>query len=273
MNASARLDLPTVTLACVETRRHALAIAAMQRCMQQAHFARCVLLSPDALALPSGIEHVRIEPIANIEGYSDFMLHGLGACFATPHVLVAQWDGFVVDAACWDAAFLDYDYIGAPWDDAARTVGNGGFSLRSLRLCEALADIAPTRTHPEDVRICRDLRPQLEARGIRFAPTALAERFAWEEPQPAFATFGFHGLFNFHRVMAQDDLIEFLQACDDAILYSVPARRLLKRCYAAGFADAARVIHARRMTGPQRLRADALKLKAFAAWRRWRGRG
>ncbi|HTA65346.1 MAG TPA: DUF5672 family protein [Xanthomonadaceae bacterium] len=264
----ARIDLREVSLVCVETRRHALAIAAMQRCMRQARFAECLLLSPQAPALPDGIRHAAIPGIDGIAGYSDFMVRRLGDCFGAKHVLVVQWDGFVLDAGCWDERFLDFDYIGAPWMDAQRTVGNGGFSLRSRRLCDALRELAPVSTHPEDLRICIDLRPQLEAHGVRFAPTALAERFAWEAPPPPFLTFGFHGLFNFHRVMSEHELVDFLRACDDDILYSVPARRLLKGAYATGFREAARAIHRRRMSGSPTMRLDALKLKAFALLRR-----
>lgn len=273
MNDGGLLDLSQVSLACVESRRHPLAIAAMQRCMRQARFAECLLLSPTAPALPPGIRHVPIPGIAGIEGYSDFMVRRLGDCFATGHVLVVQWDGFVLDAACWDPAFLDYDYIGAPWNDPQRSVGNGGFSLRSRRLCEALRELAPAKTHPEDVCISIDLRPQLEARGICFAPTAVAERFAWEEPQPPFPTFGFHGLFNFHRALPEAELVAFLRDCDDGILFSVPARRLFKHCLAAGLGDAARTIRERRMAGPPGMRLDVLKLEAFAAAKRWTGRG
>lgn len=271
MSDDGRLDLRTVSLVCVETRRHPLAIAAMQRCMAMARFAQCLLLSPTAPAVPDGIGHHPIAPINCIEDYSEFMLRRLGTCFTSEHALVVQWDGFAIDRHCWSADFLDYDYIGAPWNDAARSVGNGGFSLRSRRLCVELAKLAPSHWHPEDVRICHDLRPHLEAVGIRFAPTAVAERFAFEEPRPEFPTFGFHGLFNFHHVLSEPELLEFLHACDDRIVFSVHARRLLKRCYASGMRRAARAIHERRMTGPPAMRLDAIKLRALAASRRWAG--
>lgn len=265
----ARIELGTVSLVCVETRRHALAIAALQRCMRQASFGECLLLSPQAPALPDGIRHVSIPDITSIAGYSDFMVRQLGGCFAGKHALVVQWDGFILDAKRWNARFLDFDYIGAPWPDPQRTVGNGGFSLRSRRLCEALGRLQPASTHPEDLRICVDLRPQLESLGIAFAPSGLAETFAWEAPEPPFGTFGFHGLFNFHRVMPEADLIDFVDGCDDGILFSIPARRLLKNAYGSGMQEAARVIHRRRMTGSLKMRIDAMKLKSFARLREW----
>lgn len=272
MSQGAALNLPQVSLLCVETRRHDLAIAAMQRCCRQITFACCRLLSPTAPELPKGIEHASIPAFSGIDGYSDFMVHHLGDYFTSDYVLVVQWDGFVLDAGSWNPTFLDYDYIGAPWPDAVRTVGNGGFSLRSRRLCAALRELAPATTHPEDLCICRHLRPQLQSRGIAFAPAAAAERFAFEEPRPSWPTFGFHGLFNFHHAMPEDELVAFLRTCDEAIVRSRHARRLLKRCYAAGLRQAARVLHERRMTGPVGMRADALKLAALARLRRLAGR-
>ena len=149
-----RIDLGNVSLVCVETRRHALAIHALQQCMRQAHFKECLLLSPQtpdlAPDLPSGIRHVGIPDITSVAAYSDFVVRRLDAYFSGEHVLIVQWDGFILDGKCWNPRFLDFDYIGAPWPDAARTVGNGGFSLRSRRLWGALRAIAPATTDPED---------------------------------------------------------------------------------------------------------------------------
>ena len=33
----------------------------------------------------------------------------------TPHVLLIQWDGFVVNPSAWSDEFLDFDYVGARW--------------------------------------------------------------------------------------------------------------------------------------------------------------
>ncbi len=263
-----RIDLGNVSLVCVETRRHALALHALEHCLQQARFKECLLLSPTAPTMPSGIQHVSIADINSVAAYSDFIVGRLGDYFSGEHVLIVQWDGFILDAKRWDARFLDYDYIGAPWPDAERTVGNGGFSLRSRRLWEVLREVGPESTHPEDSCICIEYRPQIEAHGIRFAPSGVAAAFAWETPEPEAPTFGFHGFFNFHRVMPEPALIDYLRMCDDGILFSVPARRLLKGCYRSGMHNAARVISRRRMSGPWSMKLDVIKLKLFAQCRR-----
>ncbi len=197
------------------------------------------------------------------------MIRGLADYCLGTHALVVQWDGFVVHPECWDSRFLEYDYIGAPWHALGDAVGNGGFSLRSKRLLDALRQLDVPEPHPEDYRICVTHRAELESRfGIRFAPPDIAARFSWEAVEPPEPTFGLHGFFNFHRAMSEPALIEYLGLCDDAMLRTVEARRLLKNLYRASMRDAARELHARRMRGPLRMRLDAWKLRIFAALRR-----
>ena len=136
--------LPDVTLCCVDTVNHALALRALERSRSGLGFARTVLLThaaPAGLRIPDGIEIVDIGPLDSRAGYSEFMLKGLLPHIRTSHALVVQWDGFVVNPLAWDDAFLGCDYLGAKWFwyDSMR-VGNGGFSLRSRRLLEALQD-------------------------------------------------------------------------------------------------------------------------------------
>ena len=260
-----RLDLGDVSLVCVETRRPALALFAMERCLRVARFKEARLLGARPPTLPDGIEHAPLQGIASVADYSRFMVRELGAHFTGTHALVVQWDGFITDATCWDARFLACDYIGAPWPGEQPAVGNGGFSLRSRRLVDALATIDTPEVHPEDHRICQLYRPRLERDfGIRFAPEDLAARFSWETGEPPGPSFGFHAFFNFHRVLDEDELLAYFDLCDTGILYSVPARRLLKQLYRTGMDRAADKLHALRMQGPLKLRLDALKLRAFA---------
>ena len=268
MTCPEKIDLRAVSLVCVETRRSHLAVQAMQRCRRQADFAECLLLSPHAPGLPVAIRHVRIPDIASVAQYSAFMVKQLGAYFSADHALVVQWDGFITDASRWDPNFLDYDYIGAPWPDQPMAVGNGGFSLRSRRLVEALQKIDTPQTHPEDHVICGRYRPELESRfGIRFAPLDVARRFSWEAVEPAQPTFGLHGFFNFHRSLGENELIAYLADCDDAIVHSIAGRRLLKNLYRASMHAAAAKLLARRMAGPLSMQLDAVKLRSFAALR------
>ncbi|MCH4093842.1 MAG: hypothetical protein LKE96_05960 [Acetobacter peroxydans] len=209
-------DVPRgLTVCAVDDVTPDLAMDALARSLRAMPFERAVILSsrrPKEVA--DGVEYVEIPPIKSRDEYSYFMLNGLHSHIFTSHVLVVQWDGFVLDGSAWDDAFLDYDYIGAIWGwHAERKVGNGGFSLRSHKLLQAVAQIAPEQMAGlgEDEVICRALADRLENEyGIRFAPEAVARRFAYERTLPEGRTLGFHGLFNLWRHLGDEELARVL---------------------------------------------------------------
>jgi hypothetical protein len=223
------LDLSAITLLCVETRDPALAHFAMQKCTQQARFGKMVLITDLAklsdrpndqasnqaedqkVTRLQGIDYIQAPPIKTTKDYSDLLLTGLRQYVAGTHVLIIQWDSFILHPELWTHAFLQYDYIGAVWPHHPDTpVGNGGFSLRSVKLLEALESPAITKRHPEDFCICDDNKVTLENQfGIRFAPTGVAEQFAVERTSWHRA-FGFHGFFNFGRALSPEELSAFL---------------------------------------------------------------
>jgi len=160
-------DLAGVTLACVDTVNPALALRALTLSRAALRFEHTLLLTdavPAGIDVPAGIAVRPISRLASREAYSRFVLKSLLPHVTTPHVLLIQWDGYVVNPAAFDPAFLDCDYIGAKWfwfDDGMR-VGNGGFSLRSRKLLEALQDPRIELADAEDVTIGRAFRPLLE---------------------------------------------------------------------------------------------------------------
>jgi hypothetical protein len=164
-----------VTLLAVDTSAKAyLAELAIERCLEQATFDDVKLLTTD-----TSLRHaVRINPIDNLEAYSRFCIREMVEHVQTSHVLVVQWDGYVLRGEAWSPDFLKYDYIGPPWLPS-RHVGNGGFSLRSKRLLNTLLTI-PGPEHPEDAFICNQHRPRLAQAGIQFAPYPVAAQFGFE---------------------------------------------------------------------------------------------
>jgi hypothetical protein len=159
-----------------------------------------------------GIEVVKV-PHMDYDGYSHFMVYELYKYFDTTHALIIQDDGYVVSPSSWRDEFLEYDYIGAPWpiptDDISyrdpkgniRRVGNGGFSLRSQKLCRAASDLRLpwTQFHGffnEDGFICVNRVEDYEAYGCKFASLEVAKYFSHEKPIPeikGIIPFGFHG--------------------------------------------------------------------------------
>jgi hypothetical protein len=102
---------------------------------------------------------------------------------ATSHVLVTQWDGFVVDARAWRDEFLACDYIGAPWPDqpASRPWAMVASACVRASCCKRGLDTHITQEHPEDLMLCREYRAWLEQHhGVRFASLDLARGFAFE---------------------------------------------------------------------------------------------
>ena len=272
-----RLD--GVTLLCADTRAPALALRAMAKSMEAITFARALLLT-DAGAridLPAGVERIDIAPIATRDAYSQLMLKGLAPFVATPHALVVQWDGYVVNADAWDDAFLDCDYIGAPWSwqPPGRRVGNGGFSLRSRRLIDALADEHVRLAGNEDETIGVAFRPWLEGeRGIRFADEPLAQRFSFEAAHPIGRPFGFHGLFNFARVVPDPELAALARGFDDEVARSPQCLALMRNAEALGRWSAVEAIAGRiAAADPAREEARAALARARDALARGAGVG
>jgi hypothetical protein len=211
-------DLSDVTLVAVTSVNVAATVAAIERSMAQASFGAVKLLT-DSLPvnLPSSIEWVPITPISTSESYSNFILERLVDHLTTSHCLVTQWDGHVLDGSRWRPEFLEYDYIGATWPqfDDCHVVGNGGFSLRSKVLLEACRSSGFRPSHPEDLAICRYNRVWLEAQGIRFAPTALADTFSAERQGDPAQSFGYHGIWHMPKVFGCETFWEIYASLDD----------------------------------------------------------
>ena len=264
-------ELNTVTLACVDTVNHALALRALERSQRDLRFARALFLSdriPDGTPVPAGVEWERIARLQSRDDYSRFVLKSLLRHVETQHVLLIQWDGYVVNPDAFDAAFLECDYIGAKWfwfHDGMR-VGNGGFSLRSRKLLEALQDERIQLTEAEDITIGRAFRPLLERDyGIRYASETLADRFAFEAAYPTGMPFGFHGLYNFCRVVPPAELAALASQFSDAIARSIQLGQLLRNCVALGQWDAAAALARRRIDAlPEDHEARALLARAEA---------
>ena len=230
----AKPDLRAVTLCAADSRTVPLTTRAMRLAGARCEFGDAILFS-DAPA-PGPFRTVRVAPLASRDAYSAFMLRGLAAHIVTSHALIVQWDGYVTGPEVWDPDFLQYDYIGALWGRYAdgMDVGNGGFSLRSRRLLDALQDarFAFAAGSAEDELIARVWRPALEREfGIRFAPEAVASRFAYERVLPNRPTFGFHGLFNFWRHLDDAELDGVAALLPDAVLREPAFPQLVAMCF------------------------------------------
>ena len=181
--------------------------------------AKTILFTSKSLYLDKkqsmSIDKVKIKPIKSLRDYSDFIIYSLYKYIETSHILIVQWDGYIINTKKWDSDFLKYDYIGAPFipreneesyskDSKGRffSVGNGGFSLRSKSLLEAptkynlIDDVLFTNSH-EDGFFSILHRKFLESKGFKWAPFLIANKFSIESPLSfkdfRDLPFGFHG--------------------------------------------------------------------------------
>lgn len=240
-----------ITLVAVDCAYPQLAAAALARSARALPVARTLLLT-DRTITHEGVEVVQIAPIRSRAAYSQFVLKELGRFIATDSALVVQWDGFVIDGTAWADEFWNYDYIGARWPHVQGEfrVGNGGFSLRSKRLLEALADplITLNADENEDEAICIRHRELLETKyGITFADERVADRFAFDVSRPNGPTLGFHGVFNFWQVLTDDELVSFARTAPEAIAEGLGFGALCRNLVDLKRVDVAREFVTRRL--------------------------
>lgn len=210
------MNLNNVTLVTMETMYHDLARRAMEETLSRLPFKNVVVLS-DKDFLP-GSKFVKIEH-GDMNQYCTILLKQLAQHIDTSHMIFQQWDAMVHDHSQWTDEFTKYDYIGAtwPWRPEGQNVGNGGFSLRSKKLLEALEaphiQMDPAGEHglQEDNYICIKHRPELEQQGLMWAPTPLADQFAMEL-NTSYQGFSMahHGFWNIVRFMPKSTVEFFI---------------------------------------------------------------
>lgn len=209
--------LPQVTLIAIDTVKYGDTINALYKSLEQIQPAETIWFTD--IFLNQAFKLQEIKHLYSKQEYSHFCIKELGKYpFTTSHILITQWDGYVLDGEQWNDEWLQYDYLGAPWLwDDGMNVGNGGFSLRSVRLHQILAtDKFIGGYHQEDATIGRTYRPYLEDKyGIKFAPEEVAHKFSYELHEPKQPTFGFHG--DFHPPYKEPIVIRRSGALGDVI--------------------------------------------------------
>lgn len=215
-----RRALPDVTVACIDCAYHDLAVHALRRSLAHVDFGEALLFT-DREVQAEGVRTVLIPPVRSSADYSNFVIHELGKHVRTDFVLIVQYDGMVINGQAWDDAFFGYDYIGSKIylnDDAQAgglrenfVVGNGGFSLRSRKLMDALRQApfdqydAHRSAWAEDLAICVHFHERLEREhGIRIAPGDIADRFSVDASLPGADTFGYHNIVQTARLVDHD---------------------------------------------------------------------
>lgn len=222
------LKLPDVTLVMVETMVHDLAAVALDDALERVHFGGAIVYTDrpetfgDFTAIHAGVPEVRVIKVPNwpdkLKAEAFYYMEAQQA-ITTSHALMYQWDAGVRDVKCWDPAFLAYDYIGAPWPGKRGgqwtpkpgfTVGNGGFTLMSKRLCDYVFAHRAALQIQTDMDMSYRAREELERNGMKWAPEDVAYRFAFEhgdDTQRHTPSFGYHDVFNWHLALPREEVI------------------------------------------------------------------
>ena len=170
---------------------------AIIRSLDQVQFEQVKMFVPQGLIEGQTFEHKGTNvfvpiprQLSSLQEYEQFVAKEMRHHISTSHVLMVQWDGYVLNGSAWTDEFLKYDFVGAPWfwDNV---VGNAGFALISKALLEEFAK-DEYEASPFDINLCRRYRKQLEERGFKFAPPELSSRFSVEN-NPYEGQFGWHG--------------------------------------------------------------------------------
>lgn len=141
------ISLPQVTLISVSTREVEQAARALEYSCLNIGFGTVKLVSPYRPQCADYIQHDHIAPFATIDDWNRYIVYDLTIHVDTPYCLLVHPDGFVVNAHKWQDRFLDYDYIGPPWDMETSIAIQGGrpqelsrvgnsVSIRSKRLLD-----------------------------------------------------------------------------------------------------------------------------------------
>lgn len=190
------LDLKDVTLLSIvcndkiEIMR--MVVRVMNYCMSVAKFRRGILMTYLPPDVECKAECVQIPKISFGEGAQILQVKTLAYFDLGPWVMHIHEDGFILDPNLWEQGFMQWDYIGAPWQGGV--VGNNGFCMfnrKFMKACSRLPFIYGS-LH-SDTHVCIHHRKEMVAQEISFAPATVAERFSTETTGQRKPSFGFHG--------------------------------------------------------------------------------
>jgi hypothetical protein len=205
------IDGKTVGLILIDTSSPVLAQNALRISLEQFKFYSTKVFTDTPDHYP-GFECITIPTLKSSSDYSNIVVKVLPEYIDTDFIIIIHYDGFILNGTEFSPTYFHYDYIGAPWiSDSEHMVGNGGFSWRSKKICDAIKELCHDGEviEAEDIFICKTKRKELEKKYNCFFPSGdIALHFSYENSPPRFQTFGFHGAF--HLPILYRNTIEWL---------------------------------------------------------------
>ena len=249
------LELPAVTLVCIDCQQSALALAAIEQSMIRCRFGGVVYVSDK----PSSIEGLNVVVVPDLTesgAQSRFVARDLATHLVTSHALLIGWDAFVINPDGWSDAFVEHDFVMArrkalnsgtasvdtPATGVPATSGTAmstavatstGFALLSRVLLQRLASVQlPHGIDVLSALACGD--PALDAVVARRPSVELRDRFAFGDYAPVGSPFGFERLFNMWMYFQPADLSTFIAIAPPAVLASRHALSLALNLHSLG---------------------------------------
>ena len=245
-----------IALVCVADDNIELSIKSLLNCMLKAKFKEIIFATSkvddeNIKRITDFVKVKKIQSLNSIRDYNYFVLKYLHNFVDSSKILICQHDGTIISSKYWNDDFLNYDYIGAPWDiDLIKrsqhlgklrphmiteypkySVGNSGFCIKSLKKINELLlklndfdSIFNSSECFDDCVICRnkEVKDYLLENNVTYAPIELALKFSYESDSKSFKDedqypfFGMHPtktnyVKNLLDLVTIDDLINFLK--------------------------------------------------------------
>lgn len=232
----------SISLVIMTNVDHTLAEFSLMKTISSLHFDEVLVFADRPLRLPVDYKFIKLPDQFGMVEYSLWCIKELYNHIKTDHFIIIHPDGMATNNKFWTNKFYDYDYIGAPFnleepmlksalvndyqmkhlvDNREWFNGNGGFTMRSMKLLEALQDDNITgyvynkekdvNIYGEDLEICVYHRNLLEDKyNIKFAPMELAVRFSTERLCYEGYSFGFHGVNNIPFFLTEEECIFYI---------------------------------------------------------------
>lgn len=181
------------------------------------NFGKKIIYTYKEPTIDPGDFEIKIIDEVPYEDFNEYITEFYANSFDTEFMINFHCDGFIQKPEAWNDNFLNYDYIGAPiilnfqninkssQNTVFPVIGNGGFSLRSKKLCQKIKKLKEINYLPkylncfngsfisedfyqklpfyfrhEDVYIglfCKDI---LESYGFKFPDENIASMFSTE---------------------------------------------------------------------------------------------
>ena len=234
------LELPTVTLVCIDRQPPALALAAIEQTLIRCRCAGVLFVSDRPNDI-EGLNAIHVPDLGSSEVRARFIARDLAAHVASSHALLIGWDAFVIDPDGWTDAFLQYDVVLPRRKPGSAPPSSTGIALLSRDLLERMrtADV-PEGIDPLTTLQSPDFMPD-----ARRPPVELRERFAFGDYAPVGSPFGFERLFNMWLYFQPADLQTFIAMAPAEVLASRDALSLAINLHALGRVDdAAKLLQA-----------------------------